>query len=141
MKILVDTREILPLAFKDVVVERKKLDVGDYMAVLPDGSIPPISFERKSLSDLYGTMTRGYKRFKREVARAKESNTGLIVIVEGSISDVWAIDMGFSGQALVKKLFTLRVRYKLETVFCEGRVDMARYIQEFFAAVERNMRK
>lgn len=142
MKILVDNREQKPLTFKDVEVVSTKLDVGDYMAEI-DGAIVPISFERKSLGDLYGTMNAGYPRFKEEIKRAEASKTKLILVIEQSMSDVLE---GYSysecsGDTMMKKLCTLEVKYDLTFKFFNSRMEMSRYIVETFLAVERHWKK
>lgn len=82
-------------------------------------------------------MTQGYKRFKKELARARDENVRLVLITETTLKEVLRgySHSGFDGQAMARKLFTLRVRYGLETVFCDGRSEMARYIREFYYAL------
>ena len=142
MKILVDTREQVPLEFDHpyiTSVERATLSVGDYMVRFEDGYSPPICFERKSIADLFGTMGKGYKRFKREMMRAQEQEVKLIVIVEGCLSKVVRgyEHSTIEGVSLVMKLFTLRWRYGLETVFCRDRDDMSLYVTEAFLGLGR----
>ena len=142
MTILIDTREQTPLEFTHQFitnVERIKLDVGDYGCRFADDHIPSIFFERKSIGDLFGTMTSGYKRFKREILRAQESKTTLIIIIEGTLSKVLR---GYEhstveGITIVKKLLTLWVKYGIKPVFCKDRDEMSLYIAEFYCAVGR----
>lgn len=115
------------------------LSCGDYGCQFEDGYRPPFYFERKSLGDLYGTMTHGYKRFKKELERAKSEGIKLFLLCEDSLQTV---SKGYShsslgGDSLVRKLFTLRVRYDLEAVFCGSRWECKRYIIEFYEAVGR----
>ena len=137
-----DTREQLELDFKGIdgveKVERMTLPYGDYTAIV-HGSPVPIVFERKGFSDLWGTMTGGYPRFKREMERAKADNIKLVLIIEGSYSDVYqGFDKSvYDGASMLKKLATLYVKYDLEYVFCESRRVMARRICDTFFAVER----
>lgn len=113
--------------------------MGDYGCQYENGWEPPFYFERKSLGDLYGTMTAGYKRFKAEMLRAKEAKVKLFLIVEAPLATVGCgfEHSEYSGDSMVQKLFTLRVRYGLETVFCDGRREMVRYIKEFYCAIGR----
>lgn len=138
-----DTREQLPLDFPtDHVLtgsERMTLSVGDYACRFLDGTIPPVRFERKSLPDLFGTMTSGYPRFKREMGRATAEGLTLILLVE---SPLLAVLNGtprsqYSGESMIQKLFTLMIRYRLTIIFCKGRVEMARYIREYCEAIGR----
>lgn len=73
--IVIDTREQRPLDFsfwKDVTVQRRELWPGDYTVL---GGSQYLAVERKSVSDLVGTMKTGYagigsttpKRFDREL--------------------------------------------------------------------------
>ena len=143
MIIVADTREQKMLDFSGIEgvdkVEEMGLAFGDYTAIVHERPCP-IIFERKGISDLFGTMTSGYQRFKREMARAKESNMKLILIIEGSYTDVYQgiAHSQFSGEAMMKKLATLYVKYDLEYIFCESRRVMARRIVDTFSAVERS---
>ena len=120
----------------DVLTEnrRVKLDVGDYTAEYSNGERCPIYFERKGLGDLFGTMGKGYARFKREMELAKKLNVRLILAIEGTSADVVE---GFphtsmSGLSILRKLQTLWLRYDLPHLFFPTRVAMAQYIAEFF---------
>ena len=98
-----------------------------------------LSFERKSLNDLFGTMTGGYRRFKAEVRRARDLGTQLLVITEAPLGSVYhgTQHSAFPGPSLTQKLFTLMVRHRLPVVFCRNREEMARYILEYFLACGR----
>lgn len=118
----------------EVIVQ--KLDVGDYACEFECGHRVPIVFDRKAMGDLYTTMGKDYDRFKREILRAQESNTQLFVIVEGSMTEV---GKGFKyskikGISMKYKLFTLWIRYGVQTIFCTSRKEMAEYITQFFIA-------
>lgn len=80
MTIAIDTREQRPYTFEIVrnpVVEfdteRKTLSTGDY-------ATGRAVIERKSLADLYGTVTHGRERFIRELQRMSEFEFAAIVI-------------------------------------------------------------
>ena len=146
IKILIDTREQKKLTFlpdSRFTTVRKKLEVGDYGCVRADGNTMPYYFERKSMSDLFGTMGKGYSRFKREILRAREADCCLILIVEGSLREVWGgvRRSHLRGDSVVKKMFTLLVKYELYPVFVNDRAEMARYILEFYYAVNRWMKR
>lgn len=143
MIIHIDTREVNPLHFTPdgllVDVRRTKLDVGDYCAEYVDGSRCPIYFERKSLGDCWGTMTKGHARFKRELDRAKTSGVKLILAIEGTDQDV--LD-GFShsivsGDTMMRKLQTMWLKYDLMPMFFASRKSMAWFIQEFYYSFGR----
>lgn len=82
-KVFIDTREQKPLPLNGLDTEFVKLDFGDYICAEP---FSDVFFERKSPGDLCGTLSKGYERFKQEVARAALAGAYLIVIVEAPIS-------------------------------------------------------
>lgn len=139
IKIIIDTREQLPLKFKDkhiTEVIKRKLDVGDYGCVFENGHEVNIYFDRKSIGDLYGTMGKGYARFKKSMLRSKESGSTLFIIVEDSMSRVGE---GFSrssiqGISMLYKLFTIWVKYGVQTIYCKDRKEMSDYITNFYIA-------
>ena len=121
-------------------VEVMGLAYGDYTALVHDKPCP-ILFERKSFGDLWTTMaSENYLRFKKELARAKAANVKLILIIEGTYTDVFNGNeySKFDGESMLKKLATLYVKYDLEYIFCESRRVMARRIVDTFLACERN---
>ena len=77
-----DTREQSPLEFSHST-RTKCMNVGDYRMAGCD-----IRVERKSVNDFWGTLTTGYPRFRREMDRAVTQNLYLIILVEGTITDV-----------------------------------------------------
>ena len=80
MKIITDTREQLPYWTMD----RRTLIVGDYTTPALLGRF---HIERKSLQDLYGTLTKGNGRFKAELFRAAYHQIKIEVFVEGTHDD------------------------------------------------------
>lgn len=116
--------------------------VGDYAAEYRDGSVCPVYFERKSLGDLFGTMTTGYKRFKAEMDRARTGEIKLVLAIEGTYSDVLAGSeySQFNGRSMVRKLMTLWQKYGLTPLFFEDREAMADAIKEFYVAFGKNFK-
>lgn len=139
MIILVDTREQKPVfrhELSDGLVRRVCLPCGDYCAEF-DGEMKSTTvFERKSIADLYGTLGKGYARFKKEMMRAKQSKLKLVIIVEGSLLDVLKgiRHSQRDSDSLMSQVFTIRMRHGVETVFCSSRVEMAEYIMRFYWA-------
>ncbi len=144
-----DSREQAPLKFKKGVFDNvviKALPVGDYGLVVEPLSEPfPLIFERKSLGDLFGTLSnkKSIECFKRELARAKERNIILVLLIEASMK---AVSEGYKyslvgGDSLLKTVFTLWVKYGLVPVFCENRRTAARFVEESFTALARNWGK
>jgi len=143
MILLVDSREQHPLEFTvdhiltEVVVET--LPVGDYACQYVSGHRPPIVFERKSLGDLFGTMTSGYRRFKRELTKAADLKIHLLLGIEASISQVkhGYPHSNFSGDSCLQKVMTLWMRYGLQPVFCRDREELAWFIRATFESIGR----
>lgn len=144
-KILCDTREQKVLEFKagvfdEVVMEA--LPFGDYWLEI-SGVQVPYCFERKGFGDLYGTMTGGYPRFKRELERVKENKFTMELLIEGSMREVAGgyMHSKYSGDSMLMKLATLQVRYGLIYKFFNDRREMARYIEDLFSAFKRNFKQ
>jgi len=147
MKILIDSREQLPLEFIDPYVTETEviaLPVGDYSCEYKEGWQCPIIFERKTVGDLFNTLTHHYKRFKREIERSKDMGVKLIILVEGSLTTVYeGIEHSKrGGETVVKQIFTLWVKYDIPTwYFCGNelniRFEMSRFIIETYSALGR----
>lgn len=88
--ISIDSREQKPLAF-NIDSKDQKLAFGDY-GFLEEKFFNNVFYERKSIQDLWGTMSKGYERFKKEVERAKLTNASIIVIVEYPYSKAESYD-------------------------------------------------
>jgi ERCC4-type nuclease len=151
MKIYCDTREqnCLPFEVGDGVSEviHMKLPYGDYAAGWEDKDgnhveFMPLFVERKGLGDLFGTLTSGMERFRREIARAKEDGVSLIIMVEGCFAEV---KNGYEhstvdGDTILKTLHTLWVKHDVQYVLCNDRRDMRDTILHFFSSIGRNFK-
>lgn len=148
MIIKIDNREQRPLVFESKLVksyQKCTLNVGDYGCVLSDGYEVPVYFERKSISDLYGTLSQGYERFKKELLRAKEQNKKLILIIESSLTRVLQ-GVGFSQrtpESITYQIFTISLKYDLGIVFTISREESSTYITNYYYAIskEYNLKK
>ncbi len=95
--IVVDSREQLPYTFtgmggpagESLVVPTvvRGLPSGDYSI---DGMEDRVAIERKSLEDLYGSVTWGRERFEREIARLDALPGFAAVVVEASWPEIVA---------------------------------------------------
>ena len=147
MIVLVDTREQNPLQFDHPYVEgtqKVALNVGDYCVRFKDAHQPLIFFERKSIPDLFGTMGKGYKRFRREIQRCQEKKAELIVIIEGTVTDILRGTKysQVDGLRILRTILSVWNKYKVVSVFCRDRKEMATFIAEYYCAYARNrMRK
>lgn len=133
--IVVDTREQHPLWTGDKI-ERKKLDTGDYSI---KGFERTIAIERKSLSDLFGTVGGGHARFKAELQRALALDY-FAIVVDGSYTDCVNknFDGGYNskmrGYVVSSILFTIHMKYKIPVFFTQGRTESKRIIKELLNA-------
>jgi ERCC4-type nuclease len=146
MIILCDSREQLPLEFQHPFiegVERSTLSTGDYGVRFKDNHHPPIYFERKSIPDLIGTLGRDYKRFKKEIMRSKDNKSELIIIIEGTVTDVIAGTKysKIDGLQILRTLLSIWNRYQIVSVFCKDRKEVALFIAEYYLAYARKRTK
>jgi len=138
--LVVDTRETRPLAFRKTgiieEIEVRKLDVGDYSIEKYEHKI---AIERKSPSDLFGTLGKGHKRFAREIERAKDFDH-FIILCEASFTDV--INKNFEGahyssmrgDVIIQICYTLTMKYGVTVLFCNGRTEASSIIRNLFKA-------
>jgi ERCC4-type nuclease len=147
MVIISDSREQNPLRLEHLKTDANiecvivdKLCYGDYSAH-SDGKVCPIFYERKSLSDLFGTLGRGYQRFKKEINRCSLDGNRLVIVIEGSVLDILRgyKHSQMSGLGVFRTLCTLYVKYGIQFLCFNDRNDMATYIVETFSAWERSL--
>jgi ERCC4-type nuclease len=123
MDIIVDTREQKPLWKKGTAIFFKLL-VGDYSTMLLRNRF---CIERKSLQDLYGTITSGHRRFRNELIRAEVNEIALLLFIEGTKKDFLLKKFPggslrkLSGETLCKIIDTVEKKYKIEVVWCGNR--------------------
>lgn len=88
-EIICDSREQHPYVKLDYPIKIQTLNFGDYC---PNPNPENISIERKEISDWAGVMSKGYERFEREIQRAKEANSYVIILIEAKYSDLLSIN-------------------------------------------------
>ena len=131
MKIVTDTREQLNLDFtgsKDVEIVRTKLDAGDYSV---SGYESLITFERKSVQDLVGTLVGGHERFLRELDRMKSYKEKYILVEHSpTILFNYCRQHGWENKfnTIIQSLLAYAYHYQVRVRFCKDREDMAKYI-------------
>jgi len=140
MIIVIDNREQLPLDFRrSKVVEDVRyvtLKTGDYSIL---GYEDKIAFERKNPNDLFSSLGVGHKRFKKELERALEMDY-FAIIVERSYTEILNKDFEGShftkmrGDVVIKILNTLKFKYGIDVIFCNGRKEAASRIRGMLAA-------
>jgi hypothetical protein len=136
-KILVDSKEQLPLAF-NVATETTGLLFADY--ALNDMDVSNHCFiERKSVNDLYKTLgnVASFTRFNNELRRAKSAGAYIVVLVEDSIQGV--IDAPPQGERKVPHhVIFHNVRELMETydniqfLFVNNRDDASKAVERIF---------
>lgn len=90
LTILVDSREQLPLRFRELRSERATLKTGDYSVRAGNLDLRDVvAIERKSVADLVGSLGAGRERFERELERLSRIRWRALV-VEGEMRDIAA---------------------------------------------------
>ena len=136
--IVVDSREQKPLWTNNTVV--KKLDAGDYSIL---GHEDRISCERKSMADLFSTLSQGHARFKRELQRA-QSLDYFAIVVDGSLTSCINKDFPganysqMKGHVIASILFTLHIKYGINFFFSQNRAESKTLIRGLFKAYLKN---
>ena len=116
MTIIIDNREQVMLPFADnVKTERGTLYSGDFSV---KGLEHLFSVERKSVSDLVGSLTSGRERFERELHRLRGFRFKRLLVV-GSRSDI--VGGNYRSKATPKSILAslnaFEVRYDIPVVF------------------------
>jgi len=113
------------------------------MLKFSDNHIPPIVFERKELFEIFGTLSQGYKRFHKEILRAKDKQIQVIILVNGTLTQLLQ-GSPFSKRSpdsIIKQIFTLMIKYNIWTAFMVSREEMAEFIYQYGLAYARQREK
>lgn len=133
--IIVDTREQAPLEFwgEHVTVERATLPEGDYSARGLEGFA---AIERKSISDLIGSLTHDRERFKRELERLR-TYAFRTLVVEGPMADIaaGAYRSRALPQSILGSVAALSVDFGLPVLFCDDRRTAAFMVEKLLRRV------
>ncbi len=132
-RVVVDTREQAPFHFLNIdpfsivfLTTNVALQTGDYSI---SGLEDRVTIERKSISDLLGSITAGRSRFEREFERMAEMARHPLggfacVVVEGELSEVCrhvAEKTRLSTDSLLGTIDSWSIRYGVHWRFCPGR--------------------
>jgi ERCC4-type nuclease len=129
--ITTDTREQLFLdftKFRGVSSVRGTLKTGDYSI---QGYEDQITFERKSVQDLVGTLVSGHTRFLREMERMRSFKAKYILIEHTpDILYNYCAKHGWQRKfnTIIQSLLAYACHYQVRVRFCKDREDMAEYI-------------
>lgn len=140
--IIQDTREQRPLKF-NVKTEVSKLDSGDYSCLAPHFS--NVFIERKSLNDFVGTLSsKNFERFKSELARAKNLNQLIFIIIESPLSTALkfnTLDYNFSRVSPEFIFHNMRELIQefdnCQFLFVNSRAESSRVIEKIFRSGEQ----
>jgi DNA excision repair protein ERCC-4 len=130
MIIVQDSREQLGYWKRNIIT--KKLNVGDYSFV---GGEERVACERKHLGDLFGTLGKGHKRFKKEIERALDYDY-FGIYIEGTREQIIKKDFPGSyhtkmrGYVIIKILDTIKEKYNVDVVYCNSRVGCKKAIKK-----------
>jgi DNA excision repair protein ERCC-4 len=109
--IIIDTREQAPLVFEHLASERGTLQSGDYSIARLEHDF---AIERKSISDLCGSLTRGRERFERELHRLRGFSFARVLIV-GTPHEVQA--QAANPKAVFSSISAFEARYKVPFIW------------------------
>lgn len=129
--IITDTREQRPLEFLHLPSERGTLQSGDYSVA---GFENDFAIERKTISDLIGSCTRGRERFERELHRLRGFDFARILII-GEPHEV--ARLAPSPKAIFSSLTAFECRWKIPVVWEPDPTIAARLVERwawFYAA-------
>lgn len=126
--ILVDTREQTPLSFSFPSITAT-LSTGDYSVL---GLEDNFTVERKSLSDLYGSLTSGRERFSRELQRMRAFPFARLLII-GSVQEIEAGSSrhrGINPRSILNSLDAIEAR-GITVVFAETNAIAANLVERW----------
>lgn len=145
--ILIDTREQTPLDIQAYPTEVVGLPVGDYgIKGFSDWTNPQFIIERKSLSDLIGSLTSGRPRFMREIERLRQFRFAAILI-EANEADVVNGEYlsNAKPQSIIQSLSAIQVRADVHIIWAGDREGAARTLEklarQFIRGIEKDYRR
>ena len=137
ISVIVDTREQLPYNFKKekhIQIVREKLATGDYSL---KGHTDRIIIERKTLTDLLGVIGNGRDRFKRELQHLKDNCEFPVLLIEGSVSDIFdkyalPFESKIHQNSVIGSLISWSVKFGVQIIFAgnraKGELITAKYL-------------
>lgn len=135
--IAVDTREQDPFPLTGFAFMRKTLRTGDYSII---GFDDRVTVERKSVADLWGSMSTGRARFERCVKRMAELDRAAIVI-EGSLTQAATQPSRIQRvlpASVIGGLISWSCQFALPVFFCDTREQAERVTVRFLDAYFRH---
>ena len=127
LTLIVDSREQQALQFKNFPSEVRGLRTGDYSL---NGFEDVFTVERKSISDLIGSLTAGRDRFFRELDRMQSYQFKRLLIV-GTRSDIEAGNYRSNAtpKSIIASLAVIECRHGVPIAFCSTPEEAARTVE------------
>ncbi len=150
MHILIDSREKIPLNFSfwsDVDTSTICLKFGDYSLLGLQGRV---FVERKASSgELYGNLVKNYKRFKKELERAKDCHYKYIICEflqedilnfpkNSGIPIFLQKKLRFKGNFFNNRILKIEENYDIKFIFCGSAEKASEMVIEIFKTIENN---
>lgn len=152
VQIIIDSRETLPLTMPSRELETviETLDTGDY-GIRINGELQPIRLERKS-DDVWTSFSGdAYRREREKIMRAKDVGADYMIVVDKTLSDLrkghFYMKDGAWRQSkrdplgLIRTLMTIRSKYGVGILFCNGAMELGFAVQEVLLAYVRGWSK
>ncbi len=138
-KLITDTREQDPLVFERLPSVRRSLYTGDYSVV---GLTEIFAVERKSISDLVGSISSGRERFCRELHRLRGHRFKRLLII-GSRADIEAGNYRsrIKPASVLNTLSAFEIRYEVPVVFAATPELAARLVERWAYYMAREVAK
>ena len=127
--IVIDSREQTAFTFKNLDSQTGTLQSGDYSIL---GFEDRFSVERKSLSDLCGSLTSGREKFERELHRLRGFDFARLLII-GTEEDVRSGNYRskVNPKSVWGSLCAFEVRYRVPFVFAATPADGAALVERW----------
>ena len=141
--VIVDTREQAPLNISMYETELGTLPVGDYgIKNFSDWNCPDFIVERKSISDLVGSLTCGRTRFMREIMKLRQFRFKALLI-EGTREDIVAgeYQSKASPASVIGSLDAICVRTGVHVFWCRDSEGAARQLESLVRQFARGIEK
>lgn len=125
-QILIDTKEQKPYRIPGAMF--KALNTGDYSIA---GLENIFAIERKTLSDFYGSITKGHARFRKEIQRAK-GFLDFVIIVEalpGKLIDTYSNGRSIHPNSIRGTVKKWRNEYGIRWVFVRTSKEGRRFVE------------
>lgn len=142
--VLIDTREQLPLRITAYPTQEATLPVGDYgIEGFSDWGNPQFIAERKSLSDLIGSLTFERERFMRECQKLRQFRfAALIIEAERRSIEAGLYRSEATPASILGSLAALEVRTGLHVIYsgdaAGAAVDLERLVRVFCHGIEKD---